>query len=141
MKKSHERKNSYKLYEKVDEVFVKCEKKKGWKVYETHDTCCSKHIRKTFIKKRAKYLWQNVPKIITKRGSFFIIKHVSLITKCGKYYKTRRIYYKMRQVLQNTSFITKQVITIHTTPVLPVLISLLCTLKLGLKLLEVDPRY
>ena len=31
MKKSHERKNSCKLYEKCDKVFVKCEKRRGRK--------------------------------------------------------------------------------------------------------------
>ena len=28
------------------------------------------------------------------------------ITKCDSYYKLRRFYYKMRQVLQNATFIT-----------------------------------
>ena len=31
MKKSHERKKSYKLYEKGDKVFVRCEKRRGRK--------------------------------------------------------------------------------------------------------------
>ena len=31
MKKSHERKNSYKLYEKGDKAFIKCEKRRGRK--------------------------------------------------------------------------------------------------------------
>ena len=60
-------------------------------------------------------LLQNATGIITKCDGYFITKcdksllqNVSgfFITKCDSYYKLRRFYYKMRQLLQNATFIT-----------------------------------
>ena len=45
-------------------------------------------------------LLQNVTDIITKCDSNFITKYNSLVTKCNSYYKIRRFYYKMQQLLQ-----------------------------------------
>ena len=60
-------------------------------------------------------LLQNATNIITKCDSYFITKcgrsllenaSVFFITKCDSYYKMRRFYYKVRQLLQNITFIT-----------------------------------
>ena len=51
---------------------------------------------------------QNATDIITKCDSYFIYRmQQRFITKCYSYYKMRRFYYKMRQLLQNATFNTK----------------------------------
>ena len=53
-------------------------------------------------------LLQNSTDIVTKCISYFITKCYRrfFITKCNNYYKLRQLYYKMRQFLQNATFIT-----------------------------------
>ena len=54
-------------------------------------------------------LLQNVTKVITKCVRFFIItKCDNFIVICASYYKMRRFYYKMRQLLQNASFMSRE---------------------------------
>ena len=54
-------------------------------------------------------LLQNVTKVITKCVRFFIItKCDNFIVICASYYKMRRFYYKMRQLLQNASFMRRE---------------------------------
>ena len=66
-------------------------------------------MRQKLLQNAAAFVSQT--NFIAKRSSFSITKRVNFITKCGRYYKTRRFYYKMRQVLQNASFITKRGVT------------------------------
>ena len=42
-----------------------------------------------------------------KMRKVFTAKCDSIYTKCNSYFKIRRFHYKMRQVLQNATFITK----------------------------------
>ena len=51
-------------------------------------------------------LLQNATDVITKCVWFFITKCDSFITKCNTYYKIPRFCYKMRQLLENATFIT-----------------------------------
>ena len=51
-------------------------------------------------------------KFIKKCVRFFITKCDSFITKCDSYYKLRRFYDKIRQLLQNATFITNCDITV-----------------------------
>ena len=37
----------------------------------------------------------------TKQGSYFIEKYIDLVIKYSRYYRTRRFYDKMRQLLEN----------------------------------------
>ena len=66
---------------------------------------------KFYYKMRQLFYYKTRQKCVTKRGSFFIIKCVDVITKRGRYYKMRQLNYKTRQVLQNGSIITKCGIT------------------------------
>ena len=49
------------------------------------------------------------PKFIAKCVRFFIKICDSFVAKHNRYYKTRRFYYKMWELLQNAIFITKRV--------------------------------
>ena len=51
-------------------------------------------------------LLQNVADIITKCVSYFITKCDSIITNWDSYYKLRQFCHKVRQLLQNATFIT-----------------------------------
>ena len=63
---------------------------------------------KGFLQNVSKFYYKMQQKCVTKLGSFFIRKYAAGSTKRGRYYKMRRFYYKTRQVLQNTSVITKR---------------------------------
>ena len=56
-------------------------------------------MRQMLLQNEAAIYYKMRQKFITKRVRFFI-------TKCDNYYKMRRFYYKMRQLLQNATFIT-----------------------------------
>ena len=56
------------------------------------------------------FYYKTQQSFITKRGSYFIVKHVDFVKKCGRCYKTRQFCYKTLQLLQNACFITKSAI-------------------------------
>ena len=48
-------------------------------------------------------------KNVLPNAAAFLLENTSMVVqKGGRYYKMRRFYYKTRQVLQNTSIITKR---------------------------------
>ena len=51
-------------------------------------------------------LLQNATKVYYKIRQVFTTGCYTFIAKCGSYYKLRRFYYKMLQLLQNATFIT-----------------------------------
>ena len=73
----------------------------------------------------ARYYYKMRQKFITKCVRVFIIECDSFITKCNSYCKYRRFYYKMRQLLQNTSFITNYDSTVVNKPVAHICIILI----------------
>ena len=49
---------------------------------------------------------QNATKVYYKMRQFFVTKYDSFITNSDSYYKLQQLSYKMRQFLENATFIT-----------------------------------
>ena len=67
-------------------------------------TKCDKSLLKKYVRF---FIIKFDNSLLKKHVRFFITKWDSFMTNCDSYYKMHRIYYKMRQLLKNTSFITK----------------------------------
>ena len=63
-----------------------------------------KVLKVNYYRLRQLFYYKITQKFITKGVSFFILKCDNVITKFGSYYKMRRFYSKMRQLLQNATF-------------------------------------
>ena len=61
-------------------------------------------LKVNYYRLRQLFYYKITQKFITKCVSFFILKCDNVITKFGSYYKMRRFYSKMRQLLQNATF-------------------------------------
>ena len=76
---------------------------------------CSVALSKVYYKVRWQLLQSATAFFITKcdnlllqSATAILLQSVtSVITKCDRYYKVRRFYYKVRQVLQSVTIITK----------------------------------
>ena len=81
MKKSHEKKNSCKLYEKGDKFFVKREKRRDRKSTRNRILVAVNIFVKRFLKKPLRFITKRVKNYYKTRQLF--------------YYKTRQFNYKM----------------------------------------------
>ena len=66
------------------------------------DDLLLQRVTASFITKCDNLLLQSATAI------FVLHSATSVITKCGKYYKVKQFYYKVRQVLQSAMIITKR---------------------------------
>ena len=74
--------------------------------YLIHNDSLSQNITDIITKCDKLFYYKMRQKFITKCVRFYITKCDSFNIKCDSYYKLRRFYYKMQQLLQNATFMT-----------------------------------
>ena len=67
-------------------------------------------MRQILLQNATAIFLQNVSEVCHKMYKFFITKSDHFIRKCDSYYKLGRFYYKVRQLLQNATFVTLQTV-------------------------------